>query len=94
MYNTMTMIEKKEQTRLKRDHELAKIKMFNNFRNTKPFPGRLMKLAYNVITESYYYIQADLDAGKISYDDLYTVTDYINSVDPLVLDENWESMLN
>jgi len=93
MYNTITTLEKHEQNTINRDRELSKIKLLNSFRHNRPFSGKLMRLAYNLITASYHYIQNDLDDGRITWDDLCVVTDYINNIDPFILDPAWESMI-
>ena len=94
MYNTMTMINTRMQNRQHRDQEIAKIRVANMLRTENPFDHRLMVIAIDLINNNYNVLQYFVDSNRITLDDLYIVTAYISNIDPLAIDNEWESMLN
>lgn len=90
----MTMINIRMQHRQHKDQEIAKIRVANMIRTESPFDHRLMITAIDLINNNYNRLQYFLDSNKITIDDLYVVADYISNIDPLAIDNEWESMLN
>lgn len=94
MYNTLTAINIRMQNREHREQEIAKIRVANMIRTESPFDHRLMITAIDLINNNYNRLQYFLDSNRITLDDLYVVADYISNIDPLAIDNEWESMLN